>query len=860
MGKAGKGRRGGPAAPAAGEAQGAAAAAASWARSNPFEVKVNRQKFQVLGRKTRHDVGLPGVARSRAHRKRTQTLLKEYKEKGKSNIFKDKRFGEYDTKLNPEEKMMKRFALEQQKNYKKNIYNLNEDEDLTHYGQSLADIEKLNDIVDSDSDTEESGALSAELTASHFGGGGLLSKKALPGQQDEEDKPKSRKELIEELIAKSKQEKRERQTQRENTLELTEKLNSDWKEIQSLLSHRPSKSETKSQVDEKPKPDEYDMMVRELGFEMKAQPSGRMKTEEELAKEEEEKLRQLEADRLRRMRGEDEPDVKKKPTHISADDLADGFLLDKDDRRMLSYHDGKPNIEDNEDEKMESEEREEDDSEEMESEEESNSESDSVDNHSDIESEEEGVEEASASGEQKEQTEGNKNKSQIKEQQAKREAAKLELPYTFAAPESYEQLKALLLERTMEEQLLVIERIRKSNHASLAVGNKAKLEKLFGYILEYIGELAAKEPPELIAIDKLIPTLYDLCQMFPKAASSHVNRILQDAAHDMEEILEVKGHAALPGLDMLMYLKIISILFPTSDFWHPVTTPAMVYMSLLLTKCPIATLQDVVKGLCVCCLFLEYVSLSQRFIPELVNFLLGILHMAVPSRGAQGYTLVHPFRSLGKNSELLVVREKLDAESWQKQRLPLHNLITSRENNRTEANHLRLSCLCLCLDLVKKCAGLYRSLPSFCEIMQPIQVLLSQQLSVNDYPAQLQELHDSVLKQLAVQDQHYHSLVCEKKKVVPLKLFTPKIVKVLEFGRKQESNKKEQERKRLLHKHKREFKGAVREIRKDNQFLARMQHAEIMERDSERKRKVKQLFRSLADQEGDWKKMKRKKF
>lgn len=35
-------------------------------------------------------------------------------------------------------------------------------------------------------------------------------------------------------------------------------------------------------------------MVRELGFEMKAQPSNRMKTEEELAKEEQERLRKLE--------------------------------------------------------------------------------------------------------------------------------------------------------------------------------------------------------------------------------------------------------------------------------------------------------------------------------------------------------------------------------------------------------------------------------------------------------------------------------------------------------------------------------------------------------------------------------------
>lgn len=43
---------------------------------------------------------------------------------------------------------------------KKNVYNLNEEEDLTHYGHSLADIEKLNDIVDSDSDAEEKGMLS----------------------------------------------------------------------------------------------------------------------------------------------------------------------------------------------------------------------------------------------------------------------------------------------------------------------------------------------------------------------------------------------------------------------------------------------------------------------------------------------------------------------------------------------------------------------------------------------------------------------------------------------------------------------------------------------------------------------------
>nr|XP_056711655.1 nucleolar protein 14 [Euleptes europaea] len=860
MGKAARGKKGGPPV-AAGRASGSAA---RLVRSNPFEVKVNKQKFHILGRKTKHDVGLPGVSRSKAHKKRTQTLLKEYKEKDKSSVFKDKRIGEYDTRINPEEKMMKRFALEQQKNHeKKSIYNLNEEEDLTHYGQSLADIEKLNDVLESDSDTEETGVLSAELTAAHFGGGGgLLRKKALSGQENENDKKsKSRKELIEELIAKSKQEKRERQTQRENTLELTEKLDNDWKEIQAFLSHKNSKTETKHKVEEKVKPDEYDMIVRELGFEMKARPSGRMKTEEELAKEEQERLLQLEADRLRRMHGEDESDPKKKPKHISADDLADGFILDKDDRRLLSYNDGKLSIEDDNGEDLEdSRGRKEDDSEEVESEEESDSDCDAIDSHSDLESDDGTVEKTIAGEEQKKRNEMNKNKSQSEEQIAKKKVASLELPYTFAAPESYEQLKALLLGRTMKEQLLVVERIQKSNHPSLAMENKAKLEKLFGFLLEYIVELTAGEPPELKTVDMLVPTLYDLCQMFPEAVSHHVKLVLRDAAHDMDEVLEVRGRAPFPGLDMLICLKIIAILFPTSDYWHPVVTPSMVYMSQLLTKCPVTTLQDVAKGLFVCCLFLQYVSVSQRFIPELVNFLLRILHMAIPSRGVQGLPLINPFRSLDKNCNVLVICEAADTKTWQQQNLPLHVVTGSKENSRAEVNHLRLSCVGLCLDLVKRCAVLYGSLPSFQEIMKPIQILLRKHVAVSEYPAQLQELHNSVLTQLEAQGQRYHPLVCEKKKPVPLKLFTPKIVKVLEFGRKQGSNEREQERKRLIHRHKRELKGAVREIRKDNQFLARMQLAEITERDSERKRKVKQLFGSLAEQEGNWKAMKKKKF
>ncbi|KAL4617352.1 nucleolar protein 14 [Arapaima gigas] len=835
-------------------------------KNNPFEVKINRKKFDVLGQKTKHDVGLPGVSRSKAIKKRKETLLKEYKLKDKSNKFIDRRIGEYDNKMAPEDKILQRFALERQRTQgKRNMYNLNEDEELTHFGQSLADIEKLNDVVDSDSDTEERGLLSAELTASHFGGGGGLLRKKASGESGDEgsQKAKSRQELIEELILKSKQEKRERQTQKEEAQELTEKLDQDWKSIQSLLAHKAPKAERK-EPEEKPTPDEYDITVRELAFDMKAQPSERMKTQEELAKEERDRLQKLEADRQRRMQGDVEEDSTTKQTFLSADDLNDGFILSKGDQRMLSYHDGKWNLEEEmkEGEGDDQEEGEEDDDSDDDSGEEQDEEdSDGESGHSDLESDKDSVQEGGDEDGSATQEAPTMPHSSLSEEErlAQQEAAKAELPYTFTAPVTYSDLKSLLSGHSTEEQCVIVERIQKCHHPSLGMGNKLKLQKLFGFLLEYVGELATRCPPELSTVNKLVPQLYGLCQLFPDAACKAMQTLLTDSAHDMAEAIEIKGRAALPGLDMLIYLKITALLFPTSDFRHPVTTPAMVYISQLLTKCHVSSLEEVTAGLVLCCLAVEYVTLSQRFVPELISFLLGILHMAVPKKQSLGYCVVPPFRPSGKNSDLLTVCNMAHTESWSRKTLPLSGVQGLKLQNDLERDHYRLSSLATCLDLLKRCISLYKSLPSFNHIFQSIRILLAEHLPVKGYPTIIQDLHREVLEAVSVAPVLHTPLVFMKRKPIPLKLFTPKIVEVLDYGKKRGSSKEERERERLKHKYKREFKGALREIRKDTRFLAREKLSEIMHRDSERKRKVKQLFGSLASQEGEWKALKRRK-
>lgn len=50
------------------------AGAGNEARENPFEVRVNKRRYDILGRKVKHEKGNPGVSRSRGLKKVRRTI------------------------------------------------------------------------------------------------------------------------------------------------------------------------------------------------------------------------------------------------------------------------------------------------------------------------------------------------------------------------------------------------------------------------------------------------------------------------------------------------------------------------------------------------------------------------------------------------------------------------------------------------------------------------------------------------------------------------------------------------------------------------------------------------------------------
>ncbi|XP_046663079.1 nucleolar protein 14 homolog [Homalodisca vitripennis] len=286
---------------------------------NPFEVHVNRSKHQVLGRKLKSDHGMPGISKNKAIQKRKKTLLQEYKMKDKFNQFIDQRIGSNNKGMTEDDRIMARFAAERMKMFNKKMkFNLSDPEVLTHRGQTLSEIERFDDIRsddDDDDDRGKSGALKGKFVGEAHFGGGLLTK----GKQD-------RGSLIDELINESKKRKAERQRNKEETLEATEQLDEDWKTLAMMVT---SKADTASEdASNAQKKDEYDIVMRRLKFEPQAQATQRLKTDEEIAKEDKEQLEKLEKERLKQLR---EMEANKYGNHRSADDLDDGFSYEVED-------------------------------------------------------------------------------------------------------------------------------------------------------------------------------------------------------------------------------------------------------------------------------------------------------------------------------------------------------------------------------------------------------------------------------------------------------------------------------------------------------------------------------------------------
>lgn len=104
-------------------------------------------------------------------------------------------------------------------------------------------------------------------------------------------------------------------------------------------------------------------------------------------------------------------------------------------------------------------------------------------------------------------------------------------------------------------------------------------------------------------------------------------------------------------------------------------------------------------------------------------------------------------------------------------------------------------------------------------------------------------------------------LLAPEQKPKPLRLLEPKIEAVYDDIRRRPKNQQlsdRDKRRKLQQKVKKESRAAAREIRQDNEFIAKLQFKQRAASDRERREKVKRIFSDATTQQGELKSLDRK--
>lgn len=289
-------------------------------KENPFNKKFTKTKFDVLNKNVVGAKGRPGISKAKGTAVRAKSIIPELNRRGRQGEFIDRRFAQRDSNISSEEKMLQRFTRERlRKNKKKSAYNLNEaDEDysssltLTHRGRRLDEDGAIfdSDISGSDLDSGNDGELDA---VNNFGG-------------SNQDGTKSKSEIMQEVIAKSKLHRYERQKVKEENAALCADLDEEFNSIVGSLMAR--SEEAKQSAAPAGKEDDYYESIKQMAFDKRAKPSDRTKTDEELKKEAAEMTERIKTEKAKRMSASEAAGLEPRLDDDEEDDHSENFLGD----------------------------------------------------------------------------------------------------------------------------------------------------------------------------------------------------------------------------------------------------------------------------------------------------------------------------------------------------------------------------------------------------------------------------------------------------------------------------------------------------------------------------------------------------
>ena len=870
--------------------------------TSAFDVIRARPHHAPLNAAQRGTVKAQAASNERSIARRRDALLVELSQRETQNAFVDRRIGEADgtrggggeggeggaTDAERSAAMAARFVRERVRRIREAAdYSVEdaaaEKEELTHAGQALSTVTfappaREDDGTDGD---RHAGRIDADdVRALHFGGGegpyALRAAMGRGGAAVEAGAQRSKKEVMDEIILKSKAYRAEKAEESAAQAQRVSGLDAEFASVRAILDYRrgrtdgaerlaaPSNAGTTAQHEDEE--DDFMQQAHLLAEEARVKAAERARTAEERAQEEKERLERLESARLRRMRGEEEGGEESDDAASAGvgsrrkrrrerekrerreeseqrrvnteralaqpaptdDDLVDNFFVDKDThRRQLQQQ------------QQEQEEQEEEDNQE--------------DNRGSGEQHQrtrppqaDGArDDSDDSADDSDESAADAGPAASSEGAGGHSSASVDsVPYVFPSPTSHPHLLSLLAPYPASLHPLVYRRIHAYHFPALTADNRGRMESFLTALLTHFHHLCRRHPPAapfvplLAHLDALTSVLSDLVQLAPSHAGAASRQLLSTLSTSTSSAADV------------LLAKLLLDVFPSSDARHNVLTPLLLHLAATLIFAPQRCAGDVARALFTCQLLLHATQQSRRFVPELLNTLHGLLTRGWGIAHADG-RLPASGTSMWRRADWASVEDSAD---W---RVELRTIFAPAEadsgSGATSAAAAG-SLLALTLRLLSRAARLYAHLPSYPELFAPFHAALQCVGRLTEaalLPASLSALLRSTQSALAQALSAPRPSFALPSTPSTIRLHTPAYIEGYQPGRDYDPIRERAELRELGRKLRREKRGAEKELRKDADFV-RAEEArtrEARERDAREQRRAN--YRDMEAQARD---------
>ncbi|KRZ17009.1 putative nucleolar complex protein 14 [Trichinella zimbabwensis] len=454
------------------------------------------------------------------------------------------------------------------------------------------------------------------------------------------------------------------------------------------------------------------------------------------------------------------------------------------------------------------------------------------------------------------------------------------LPYTFDMPDCYLNFVRLLKKNSCQIQGLILDRLIILHHPSLAEDNLKKLKKLLSYTVRYFTMVCRKRGWfSLDLVNRLTGIIHNLCKYDKNYVGQCFLKLLKNYYEKHKSC-----PSRFPSFDFFAYLQMVHVVLSACKHWSLISQPFVTLIASTLAELEPKNIQDLIKLLLLVSILLSYIQSEKRnlssryFVPELNAKLYEIFKKMACVDPANAAGLWDFFQ---QQSTVVPVDEPPPPEAATTAQLQQQQLIefafqrASSPTSTEELSKWRNICLRMAIQLTSTVVELWSGMASFGEIFRPLLERLDEiQGSSNRWPkwalAELGTLGQRIRSQSMMMMQPSGGLSSQPKlagglKVEPKKEFTflePKLEKRFDPARPSRDRSTEKdpllaEHKKLTRLYKREHRGAVRELRRDNEFLARQRMQEDRQRDLERQQKTNVILQQLRHQQYEYNKTKK---